>query len=311
VTAVKENAQVAAAGGPAGRAVARAARAAEPSGDPAREAGPPGGPARPRRLIMTLYGCYGRDEHNWLSVASLIRLMGDLGVDSQAVRSSVSRLKRRGMLCSLARSGAAGYALSGTGLSVLRDGDIRIFGRRRATAVDGWVLVAFSVPEAERGKRHELRATLARLGFGTVAPGVWVAPGTLASQAMDALGRRGLDRYADVFAAGHLGPAALAGQVRQWWDLDAIAARYARFTRHYQPLATQLASGGPPPARAAFQAYIPLLASWQQLPYADPGLPLELLPAGWAGVTAADLFSQLNDQLADAAAAHARSLVHP
>ena len=273
-------------------------------------AGPPGGPARPRRLIMTLYGCYGRAEDNWLSVAALIRLMGDLGVDSQAVRSSVSRLKRRGLLCSLARSGAAGYALSGTGLSVLREGDIRIFGRRRAAAGDGWVLVAFSVPEAERGKRHELRTTLARLGFGAVAPGVWVAPGTLASQAMDALGRRGLDRYADVFAAEHLGSAALAAQVRQWWDLDAIAARYERFTAHYQPLAAQLASGGPLPARAAFQAYIPLLASWQELPYADPGLPLELLPAGWAGVTAADLFSQLNGHLAEAAAAHARSLVH-
>jgi phenylacetic acid degradation operon negative regulatory protein len=309
VTAVKENTQVAAADGPAGRPLDRAAGAAEHSGVPVRAAEAPGGPARPRRLIMTLYGCYARDEGDWLSVASLIRLMGDLGVDSQAVRSSVSRLKRRGMLCSLARSGAAGYALSGTGLSVLRDRDVRIFGRRRATAQDGWVLVTFSVPEAERGKRHELRATLARLGFGTVAPGVWVAPGTLAGQAMDALGRRGLDRYADVFAAEHLGSAAVAAQVRQWWDLDALAARYERFTTHYQPLATLLASGATPPARAAFQAYIPLLASWQQLPYADPGLPLDLLPAGWAGVTAANLFSQLNGRLAGAAAAHARSLV--
>jgi phenylacetic acid degradation operon negative regulatory protein len=265
----------------------------------------------PRRLIITLYGCYGRGEHNWLSVASLIRLMGDLGVESQAVRSSVSRLKRRGMLRSLSISGAAGYALSPAGLGVLRDGDARIFSRRRASAADGWVLVVFSVPEAERGKRHELRAALARLGFGTAAPGVWLAPGTLSGEAMDALARRGLDKYADVFRAEHLGYADLAAQVQRWWDLDGLAARYGQFTGRYQPLAARLAGAGPPTGRQAFREYISLLVSWQPLPYSDPGLPLELLPPGWAGVTAAELFSLLNDQLAGTAAAHARALIRP
>ena len=54
--------------------------------------------AGPRQLILSLYGLYAREEGNWLSVASLIALMADLGVDSAAVRSSVSRLKRRGVL---------------------------------------------------------------------------------------------------------------------------------------------------------------------------------------------------------------------
>ena len=52
----------------------------------------------PRQLILTLYGLYARDEHNWLSVSAVVRLMGDLGVDSAGVRSSISRLKRRGVL---------------------------------------------------------------------------------------------------------------------------------------------------------------------------------------------------------------------
>ena len=52
----------------------------------------------PRQLILSLYGLYAREEGNWLSVASLIALMADLGVDSAAVRSSVSRLKQRGVL---------------------------------------------------------------------------------------------------------------------------------------------------------------------------------------------------------------------
>ena len=62
----------------------------------------------PRQLILSLYGLYAREEGDWLSVASLIALMADLGVDSAAVRSSVSRLKRRGVLEATQRDGPRG-----------------------------------------------------------------------------------------------------------------------------------------------------------------------------------------------------------
>ena len=48
------------------------------------------------QLILTIFALYGRTEGNWLSVASIVALMADLGADGQAVRSAVSRLKRRG-----------------------------------------------------------------------------------------------------------------------------------------------------------------------------------------------------------------------
>src|SRR5882757_4373229 len=53
---------------------------------------------QPRALIVTIYGLYAREVGGWLSVAALIRLMADLGIDEPAVRSSISRLKRRGIL---------------------------------------------------------------------------------------------------------------------------------------------------------------------------------------------------------------------
>ena len=52
-------------------------------------------------------------------------------------------------------------------------------------------------------------------------------------------------------------------------------------------------------------------APWQRLPYLDPGLPLELLPAGWSGVIAGHLFAEMNEQLNEAAMRHAVSLIHP
>jgi len=48
-----------------------------------------------------------------------------------------------------------------------------------------------------------------------------------------------------------------------------------------------------------------VLTDWRRLPYLDPGLPAELLPSGWAGARAAEVFFTLQSRLADAAAAHA------
>src|SRR5699024_6380160 len=95
----------------------------------------------PRQLITSLYGLYARDEQNWLSVAALVRLMAELDVDAAAVRSSVSRLKKRNILCSLKHDGQVGYALSAQTVELLREGDVRIFDRPRATTDDGWLSV--------------------------------------------------------------------------------------------------------------------------------------------------------------------------
>jgi hypothetical protein len=88
---------------------------------------------------ITIFGLWARAEGNWLSTASVIALMGDLGADAQAVRSSISRLKRRGVLVSERTAGVAWYSLSESALEILAEGDVRIFQCVRATEEDGWV----------------------------------------------------------------------------------------------------------------------------------------------------------------------------
>ena len=192
--------------------------------------------AQPRQLIVTIFGLYARENSNCLPIASVVRLMADLGVDGQAVRSSISRLKRRDALRSQSIDGTAGYALSPSMLEVMTEGDRRIFGQQQPDLADGWVQVVFTVPEAERGKRHELRTRLARLGFGPVAPGVWLAPGGLADEVREVLARRQLTGYVDIFRSDYLGYADLPSRVRDWWDLDDLAARYGQFLAHYRPV---------------------------------------------------------------------------
>jgi phenylacetic acid degradation operon negative regulatory protein len=261
---------------------------------------------QPRHLIVTVYGLYARDTGGWMSVASLISLLADLGVDEPAVRSSISRLKRREILHASRQDGAAGYELSAAAVAILREGDHRIFRRERAALSDGWLLAVFSVPETERHKRHLLRSQLTRLGFGTAAPGVWVAPAYLEEATWEMLGRLGLRQYADLFRADHLpGDDKLAGKVRRWWDLSQIELLYREFLRDYEPVLERWsrarAPGGP---REAFADYVRVLTGWRRLPYLDPGLPAELLPPGWIGVRAADVFFALQSKLAAPARTH-------
>ncbi|MFE4536952.1 PaaX family transcriptional regulator C-terminal domain-containing protein [Streptomyces scopuliridis] len=261
----------------------------------------------PRSLIVTLYGAYGRTpEDTPLAVAELIRLLGALGVDAPSVRSSVSRLKRRGLLVpERTARGAAGYTLSAEARQLLDDGDRRIYAGPAPELSDGWVLAVFTVPESERHKRHLLRSRLGRLGFGTAAPGVWIAPGRLYEETRHTLRRLGLDSYVDLFSGRHLGFEATADAVARWWDLDAIATQHEEFLDAHEPVLRAWdgrgagSDGGPGVAEDAYRDYLLALDSWRQLPYADPGLPAELLPENWPGERSAEVFGRLHTRLRD------------
>jgi len=345
-------------------------------------AAPGGGETRlpqPRALIVTIYGLYARDAvgqaggaagqgrgagqaGGWLSVASLIQLMDGLGADPPAVRSSISRLKQRGILEPLRLGGAAGYARSQRGGEVLADGDRRIFERPRARLADGWLLAVFSVPERERGRRHALRSRLSWLGFGTVSAGVWIAPAHLAAETTEVLARYGLSGYVDLFTAGYLAFGDVRAQVGRWWDLDRLERLYQEFLDSSGPVLERwrgrrtgpgAASRGPSADRvrsaglaggtdlaggtglerrpglagstggerspglagddgaAAFADYVLALTAWRRLPFLDPGLPAELLPADWHGLRAARTFAALRARLATPARAYVQATIPP
>jgi phenylacetic acid degradation operon negative regulatory protein len=278
----------------------------------ATETNEPGGDAtarsaRLRHLIITVYGLYARHDGGWLSVATLIRLLADLGIDEPAVRSAISRLKRRGILQSRRYGGSAGYQLSAEALAILREGDARIFRRRRATPADGWVLAVFSVPESERHRRHVLRSELTRLGFGMVAPGVWIVPAHAQDTTAETLRRLELDAYADLFRADHLAFGDPAENIRRWWDLDELERQYETFIAAHEPVLRAFRADLPG-EQEAFAAYVRVLTDWRRLPYLDPGLPAELLPDGWVGIRAADLFFALRALLEEPARSYVKAV---
>lgn len=275
---------------------------------------------QPGRLILTAYGLYARERGGWLPIAGLVRLLGEMGVNVQAVRSAIHRLKRRGLVDARRRGDAAGYALSDEAYGLLAEGDVRIFGHTRGAAGDGWLLVVFSVPDTERAKRYQLRSTLTRLGFGTVSPGTWIAPRHLQDATVEALDRAGLTEFTQVFVGPHIAGGDLARLVASWWDLDGLQGLYADFLERFEPVGTRWLGGpggdgtdgdGTDRDARAFVDLVDMLTAWRRLPYADPGLPLELLPADWNGQRAQVLFTALSARLHVPAARHVEAMIGP
>lgn len=243
---------------------------------------------RPQHLIVTVFGRYVRAHGGEIRIAALIEMMSALGIDPGVVRSSVSRLKQRGILVS---EGGGAYRLSSSLEGVFAAGDRRIFESRRAETADPWLLASFSVPESERPLRHQLRKLLQRLGFGQVSGGLWIAPGLIAEETRTALQGAGLDGYVELFLGSRVSSDPLDEAVREWWDLEAMEPLYRGFVEAFGAVI------GETDERLAFAAHVRAITQWRRLVYLDPGLPLGLLPDGWIGVEAARVFAELHSGL--------------
>ncbi|MGY1608357.1 PaaX family transcriptional regulator [Geodermatophilus sp. SYSU D00700] len=256
-----------------------------------------GGPGQPRLLIMDVCGAFMRPLGGWLPVGRLVGLMAVVGVDEQATRSAVSRMRQRDLLVAETRHGQRGYRLSDKALVSLDESDRRIFSRvHSATVAEGWVLVSYSIPEQERDKRHQLRSRLEWLGFGMLNSGLWLAPRWIQPELESAIKTLGFEEYVTVFEAHHLGFEDLPALVRRCWQLEDLRDLYVEFLGTASTTA-QRWRDRPGDDRDAYVDYVSTLHQWRKFPYLDPGLPAELLPERWEGQRAADLFFELRDRL--------------
>lgn len=262
---------------------------------------PPDRAGSPGSLIVSFAGSYLRELGGWIAVADLIRCLEGVRLSDPSVRQALVRLKSRGFLAAVRRSGVAGYQLTEEGLNDLVTGDRRIFRHPETTVEQGWVLAVFSVPEADRNLRHRLRTELSWLGFGTVSPGVWIAPRPLAEPTRNLLQVAGLDGYVTWFGAHHLTDI----DVATWWDLPALSEQYAAFLADHQGALAHPEV----PDDQAFAGYLRLIDQWRLFPRLDPGLPAPLLPPEWPAGAAWEVFRTLHDRWAAAGLRHVQSVI--
>jgi phenylacetic acid degradation operon negative regulatory protein len=259
--------------------------------------------ARPSDVILDLYGTYARPLGGAFTIADLIGLGEMLGVGQQAIRSSVSRMSKAGLLDRIRIADAAGYGLTAFGRELLDEGDRRIFSAPESSRLaDGWTLVLFSIPEDERGDRYQLRTQLSARGFGSLGPRSCIGCWHAYDDAVSVTTRLGLADNVDIFRADYTAFGTPADLVRRCWDLAEIRAPYDRFITNFtaMDLATRKVRSQPA-TQETFVAYTNAVSSWRYMPYHDPMLPAELLPADWPAPAAAALFARLTTRLRRAA----------
>lgn len=252
-------------------------------------------------MIFTLYGDYIRHRGGEAWTGSLIELLAHFNLSGQAVRSTLSRMSRKGWLKSRRASRHSFYSLTPRSRRLLEEGAQRIF-QPRCDPWDGrWHLLFYSIPESKRHLRRKLRKRLTWLGFGALNHATWITPRDLRSEVeyiVDALNVRS---YVEFFTGEHRAFSEDEEIVARAWDLRGLNRYYATLITHYRPLLkkqqARLAAGKRLNPKECFIQRFMLIHEYRSSPYVDPNLPLELLPQDWRGEEATLLFQKLHNLL--------------
>jgi phenylacetic acid degradation operon negative regulatory protein len=266
---------------------------AEPAG-PEEPAGPAFrrrrelGAASARSLLLTMLGEFVLPRGRGVWTATFLAALALLGVEEKAVRQALARSAAEGWLASERQGRRTSWRLTPSGRRLLTDGTERIysFGRPMRDWDGQWLLVLASVPETNRRLRHLLRTRLSWNGLGKWSPGVWVTPHPERERDVRKVLREiGVAESSTVFI-GRLGDLDEARKVAgQAWHLDEIELAYADFLDAVRALR-------PRDDADTFAAHTRLVQEWRRFPFLDPGLPPELLPTGWSGARAFELFHE-------------------
>jgi len=263
---------------------------------PREDAAPRSGSATP--LLMTVIGLYLRRIGGRISTADLVALAQYAAVSEPLARTSIARLKKRGVLVPDASNGSAGYRLSVGVERIFERGDRRIFHVHRMESDDAWCVISFSIPESQRAVRGLLRRRLVSIGAGLISPALWICPDHLRCEVEQILTELDVRSHAVLFTTSRPRVAgSLSDAVAHWWDLPRLAALHRQFAESATRILDRVEPAGVP----AFRGYVIGIDAWRVVSYLDPGLPYDLLPPDWPGRRAEMLFATLSALLAEPA----------
>ncbi|MFD5567494.1 PaaX family transcriptional regulator [Streptomyces cadmiisoli] len=271
---------------------------------------PGSGPAlRPQSLMLNFLGNFVLGSDLCVYSGSIIDVLAHTGVGERATRSTLSRMVERGLLRRRRAGRRMYFGLTDRATAILEDGKQRLLARDAVNKDwDGtWTLLAFSLPEAEQRRRHDLRSRLTWAGFAPLIGGLWIAPG-----AADVTRLR-----EDTELASHLrvfrstaDPATDTDRmIHDTWDLDTPAAGYRDFRLRWSAFADGLDGTIPGADADAIALQLRLLTEWLLVIRADPYLPALHLPADWPAAAAQDVFRRAEARMDPVALASAQRLL--
>jgi phenylacetic acid degradation operon negative regulatory protein len=257
---------------------------------------------RPQSVVFALLAEHVLDRDLAVFSGSLVEVLGRVGITEHATRSTLSRMGRRGLLERERRGRKIYFRMSARCIAILEDGRRRIWetGAVNTSSEGNWTLLTFSLPEAWRRKRYDLRSRLTWAGFGPLQNGVWLAPTEIDVRPI--VKELELDGHVRAFHLHTAPPTDPASVIRETFDLDAVAKRYRGFIDSFE----HLEAGD---VTDALVLTLRLSTQWLRIIRHDPRVPVHLLPESWPAIKAQQLYRSLHVSHRAAAEALAKELL--
>ncbi len=259
---------------------------------------------RAKSLIVTVFGDSIAPHGGRLWMGSLIRLMAPLGVNERLVRTAVQRLTAEQWLHSVPVGRRSWYGLTDAGRQRIDAVYTRIYAMRPLPWDGAWRIALALHPALKDAERSALQREFSWLGFGGVAPGVYVHPGIADAVVQSTVAELGLTGKVVQMTArcggpagGSAGDAALRDLVLARQDMPSVAALYEEFLAVFTPLRDALARGAVPDGEQAFRLRSGLVHLFRRALLRDPQFPAAMLPTDWPGIPAQALCRDLYRQV--------------
>ena len=252
-----------------------------------------------RSLVFDLFGDYLRYRGGQVRLRALVALLDCFDIPGATTRVAAARLRKEGWLAADREGRETVYSLTKDAWQMLDEGRTRIFHRASGPWDGQWHMVIYQVPETERALRERLRRRLAWLGFGPLSPSVWLSPHDRGQQVKDEFAAYPAVQL-DTFRSRSAGNGADRDIAARAWDLDALDRDYRDLLARYGPLLAGYRASDLD-GRTALVERMRLVYDYRHFPFRDPDLPPELLPAGWSGRRAHDVFLEAHGLLRAAA----------
>ncbi len=241
------------------------------------------------------------DEAGYIHAGSLFTAAEAAGFSTTKLRLAIKRMSDTGLLTSSGRGRKADIQLTGAGLDQRRpDLFWTAFAYRLDAGLhlwDGqWHLAAFEIPEQQRAARDALRNQIRELFGASLSSGLYLSPYAwepwliTVAEAHDVSHRVTIVETATLHHGGTSDRKDIAASL---WPIHELDTDYQRFIDRWEPVVTAVPDDEAAAVRIAFEAAAQFAAVFGN----DPLLPTELLPSGFAGPPARQLYIDLANAL--------------
>lgn len=268
-----------------------------------------------KSLISTFFGDMVVPNDGYAWVETIFAALELLGVNDRTVRTTLFRLREEGWVAATRSGRKSYYRLTEHGDSQTRLAERRIYYRDTPAWDGSWTLVFLVVQSLDAELRRALEQELGWLGFGPVTKYVWARPGGQIEHVSEQAQRLGLSgkviamrcqNIHDAELGLHINDRELAAMCTPINEVESI---YRQFIRNFSPLIDKhgllLMRGS---SAEMLSLRLLMMDEYRRATLRDPHLPIELLPAGWAGHEAFALCGKIYAQTYRAANQHYRQL---